>query len=201
MLRRTSFILWDEAPMAHRFLLEALHRALCDIKRNDSPFGGVVLLLAGDWRQVLPVVPRGSRGAIVQACILRSNLWQFFTVLTLDQNMRINGQSAEVQQFAEWVLELGNGSLPVSDVDKIVLPAQMCMPPNFDTAVDWAYPALQQNYSNRQWITERVILAPKNSIVDELNDKISRIFPGQETVLLSADKATNDDDAVELLMG
>ena len=43
-------IVWDEAPMAHRFLLEALDRSLRDIMNNDRPFGGKSLVLAGDFR-------------------------------------------------------------------------------------------------------------------------------------------------------
>ena len=42
---------WDEAPMNHRFQMEALDRTLRDITGKDSPFGGIVTVLSGDFRQ------------------------------------------------------------------------------------------------------------------------------------------------------
>ena len=44
--------------MSHRQALEALDRALQDLRGNEKIMGGVVLLLAGDFRQTLPVVPK-----------------------------------------------------------------------------------------------------------------------------------------------
>ncbi|GBG93408.1 hypothetical protein CBR_g68871, partial [Chara braunii] len=61
LIRMCSLIVWDEAPMTHRAQLEALNVTLQDICQTDEPFGGKVLLLAGDFRQVLPVVRRGTR--------------------------------------------------------------------------------------------------------------------------------------------
>ena len=44
-------IVWDEAPMSRRLHLEALDITLRDLMGNDEPFGGKVLVLAGDFRQ------------------------------------------------------------------------------------------------------------------------------------------------------
>lgn len=43
--------------MAYTKSLIALDRILRDLCGNESPFGGVVILLAGDFRQTLPVIP------------------------------------------------------------------------------------------------------------------------------------------------
>ncbi|CAJ2634937.1 unnamed protein product [Trifolium pratense] len=65
LLKQTKLIIWDEAPMAHRFTFEALERTLRDVmssyKNSDTIFGGKVIVFGGDFRQILPVVPRGSR--------------------------------------------------------------------------------------------------------------------------------------------
>ena len=50
LIRDSVVIIWDEAPMAHRFLLEALDRSLRDIMACEKPFGGKSLILAGDFR-------------------------------------------------------------------------------------------------------------------------------------------------------
>ena len=68
VIRRAKLIIWDEAPMAHRHLLEALDRTLRDLMDSDLPFGGKVIVLGGDFRQILPVVKRGSHVQIVAAC-------------------------------------------------------------------------------------------------------------------------------------
>jgi hypothetical protein len=39
-------------------------------------FGGKLVIFAGDWRQVLPVVVRGGRAQVVNACLKSSVLWE-----------------------------------------------------------------------------------------------------------------------------
>ena len=60
LLRQTTLIVWDEATMHHRKGYEALDRTLRDICGKDLPFGGIVVLLAGDFCQTLPVVQKGT---------------------------------------------------------------------------------------------------------------------------------------------
>ena len=108
-------IVWDEAPMNHRFLLEALDRTLRDITRNKlKPFGGKVIVLANDFRQVLPVIRNGSRAQIVAASIKRSSLWQCFQSFSFTEYMRVarNGSDDNLRSFDQWLLRLGNGTLP-----------------------------------------------------------------------------------------
>ena len=74
LLRQTKLIIWDEAPMAHRYIFECLERTLKDImstptKKCDTIFGGKVIVFGGDFRQILPVIPRGNRSDIVHASI------------------------------------------------------------------------------------------------------------------------------------
>ncbi|KAL5193130.1 Replication protein A DNA-binding subunit A [Glycine soja] len=44
LLQRTKLIIWDEAPMCHKFSFEALDKSLKDIMYNDRPFGGKVIV-------------------------------------------------------------------------------------------------------------------------------------------------------------
>jgi hypothetical protein len=41
------------------------------------------------FRQLLPVVQRGSRGDIVHSCVTFSDVWKHFTTLQLTKNMRV----------------------------------------------------------------------------------------------------------------
>jgi len=50
--------------MAHKFCFEALGRTLNDIMRKENKskpvFGGKVIVFGGDFRKILPVIPRGN---------------------------------------------------------------------------------------------------------------------------------------------
>ncbi|CAN1725636.1 hypothetical protein LINPERHAP1_LOCUS173 [Linum perenne] len=52
------------------------------------PFGGKTVLLGGDFRQTLPVVPNGGREDSINASLPRSYLWNYCTLLQLSINMR-----------------------------------------------------------------------------------------------------------------
>ena len=55
---------------------------------EDVPlFGGITVVFVGDFRQTLPVVPRGSRVQIVNASLCKSRLWRHIKVLHLTENM------------------------------------------------------------------------------------------------------------------
>ncbi|KAF7807930.1 ATP-dependent DNA helicase PIF1 [Senna tora] len=84
LMVHTKLIIWDEAPMAHRHCFEALDRTLRDIMKSQNPelsqhpFGGKVVVFGGDFRQILPVIPRASRQDIVLASLNDSYLWSSY---------------------------------------------------------------------------------------------------------------------------
>jgi ATP-dependent DNA helicase PIF1 len=53
------------------------------------PFGSLVMVFGNDFRQILPVVPRGTRGDVVAAALNHSNIWQHVRVFKLHINMRV----------------------------------------------------------------------------------------------------------------
>jgi hypothetical protein len=196
LIREAAIIVWDEAPMAHRFLLEALDRTLRDVTGAEDPFGGKVLLLGGDFRQVLPVVKRGSRAQIVAACLKRSPLWPHFRIFHLRENMRIRSSTDEAAAYADWVLRLGNGQLPTTEDDMVDLPANLCLPHDTGDLIEWTFPDLANNCHDPNWMFDRAILAPHNSVVDSINAAVISRFPGQEQHCISADGIVDDEDQV-----
>ena len=54
---------------------------------NDQAFGGKVVVLRGDFRQVLLVVPKVGREDITNASLCHSRIWRYTTILKLTQNM------------------------------------------------------------------------------------------------------------------
>ena len=87
LLRTTSLIIWDEVAMTRRQAVETLDRSLQDIMGCIKPFGGKVMVFGGDFRQILPVVPRGTRAQITDATLLRSYIWENVHKVNLVQNM------------------------------------------------------------------------------------------------------------------
>ena len=108
--------------MRHKYGLEAFDRTCRDIMGQvnplfaDIPFGNKLVVLGGDFRQVLPVVKKGSRKSTVLASINESVLWNSVKTLKLTINMRIRGMletdSIAAQEFSDLLLNIGNGNLP-----------------------------------------------------------------------------------------
>ena len=61
----TDAIIIDEASMLNKLVFETLHNSLKDTRNNDDLMGGIPILCCGDFRQILPVIPKGTRAAIV----------------------------------------------------------------------------------------------------------------------------------------
>ncbi len=118
LIKQTKLIIWDEAPMAHRFTFEAVNRSFRDITQIDKPFGGIIFIMGGDFRQILPVVIRGTRGQIIDACIKSSDLWKYVNVMRLTVNMRIQQQQDyEQQEFVNYLLQIGEGKKELLNSD------------------------------------------------------------------------------------
>ena len=121
VLRDAQVIVMDEATMGHRNVYRVVDALLRDIMGvvdpalEKVPFGGKVMVLAGDWRQLPPVVRHGSRAATVNATLKMSSLWEVFQILPLTINMRVHllgrdsAAGQHVQSFATWLLEVGSG--------------------------------------------------------------------------------------------
>jgi hypothetical protein len=102
-----------------RRAFKVVDRTLCDLMQLDDAhatekvFAGKTMVLGGGFRQILPIVPKGGREDIVNASLLQSHLWQHVTILRLHINMRVMAANSEKQrEFAKWVLNVGDGSLP-----------------------------------------------------------------------------------------
>lgn len=105
LLRRTRLIVWDEAPMLHRRDLECVERSLRDLRMSEAPFGGICMLLAGDFRQLLAVVRGGTAANTIDACLCQSSLWPMFRQHRLTRNLRL-GEGDEA--YARFLLQVSS---------------------------------------------------------------------------------------------
>lgn len=198
VLQQCAIILWDECPMAHKRSLEALNRTLQDLRNDQRPFSNALILLAGDFRQTLPVIPKSTAADALNACLKSSTLWQFVKRLTLTTNMHVqlqNDPSAAV--FSKQLLDIGNGKVQIDDAELITLPANFCtIVQSKEELIQKVFPNLVQQYKNLDWLSERAILAPKNEYVNRLNHSIQEKLPGTIVTYKSIDRVVDDDDAV-----
>ena len=138
LMRAASAIIWDEISAQHRLTVEAVDRTLRDLRGSVRPFGGLTVVLGGDFLQTLPVVPKGSREEVVDATVQRSPLWQHIEILRLRQNMRLDQANADTQQFAAWLLDVGHGRNMVDDIN-VRLPESMRVP-DVNSLIQSIYP-------------------------------------------------------------
>ena len=148
------------------------------------PFPGTTFVLAGDLRQTLPVVPKGTRNQVLDATILRSPLWKpsDWTVHHLSTNMRVQllqqqGLDAQEQAtFAAWLLRIGDGTDgPLVELRRdIVHPSTQPI-----DLIDTIYGSFAEP-ANRQpsALKGRCIVSPKNYSITELNRLMTESFPG-----------------------
>ncbi|XP_039967865.1 ATP-dependent DNA helicase pif1-like [Bactrocera tryoni] len=197
VLRQTDIILLDECTMTHKKSLEALDRTLKDIRGNAGIFGGALILLSGDFRQTLPVIPRSTPADEINACLKSSILWPHVQTMTLNINMRVQlNNDPSAYHFSKQLLDIGNGKIQSTN-GFITLPNNCCtIVESHDELIDRVFPNIVGNIMNHTWLRERAILAPKNVNVNDINFEIQEKLPGVVTLYKSFDSAMNQDDAV-----
>ena len=104
--------------MAPRYALEIMYRTLKDIISNDRLFGGKIDILGGEFRQLLPILPRSIRSEVINLSIQCSILWNVFHKFQLTWNIRAIDEDIS---FPKFVLEVENGDLNDSN-DNIDIP-------------------------------------------------------------------------------
>lgn len=173
--RDCKLIVWDESTMAHKGGFEALSRT-----GNNRVMGGVTVLLAGDFRQTLPVVPRGTRADEIKACIKLSYLWPVIQKISLKKNMRVNlrgGVSAG--QFSELLFKIGDGEYSVFESKIVILSDLSIVVNSLADLASKIYPDIENLMEkSTEWLCERAILTPKNSMAAVINKILIDSFEG-----------------------
>ena len=198
LILQTALIIWDEVPMQHRHCFEAVDRALRDIRQEDSLFGGIPVILGGDFAQIPPVIRNGDRPEIVNASIRQSFIWNYIQTIHLRINMRVRGNSVDAIHFKDWLYRMTYS--PEYQNTTIGLPNYIHTTTSLDSLISQVYPEdLLANTANRsQELYKSAILATRNITVDEINEKILEAMPGISLRLVSADSVEESDDDDEV---
>jgi len=145
---------------------ELLRSARCIIwdevvPQNRAAFGGITILFGGDFQQTLPVVQKGTRAEIVDATITRSYLWADVEIVNLHQNMRLQGDPNS-ENFAQWLNMLAD---------------------SVESLINFVYPDVHSSPPPPpEYFRNRMILAPRNVDVNDVNEVILNRMDGDEAV-------------------
>ncbi|OWY96829.1 Helitron helicase [Phytophthora megakarya] len=136
LIRQARLIIWDEVPMMHRSCFEVVDRTFRDIMDKDrEPFGGKAIVFSGDHRQILPVLKDATRATeTLKAFLKASPLWRHLKQVRHFENMRVRtapdpDDAAELAEFAEVLLQIGEGRFPVNHEGDICLLRDICVFP------------------------------------------------------------------------
>ncbi|UYV80140.1 hypothetical protein LAZ67_18001816 [Cordylochernes scorpioides] len=198
ILQQSSLFIWDECTMAHRRSIEALDRTLTDLRDNNSIMGGVTFLFVGDFRQTLPVIPKGTRADEVNACLKRSHIWGSIVKLSLTINMRSHLFGDRGSSFSQLLLELGNGTFATHEGLISIASSDLCvLVEDIHTLISSVYPNIGSLLTMPlSWFSERALLAPRNDAVDKINEYILCKFIAPSRTYLSIDTVVDPNDSV-----
>jgi hypothetical protein len=108
VLRNASLIIIDEISMVHKEALRIIDHLLKNVMGNDRLFGGKLILVGGDYQQLLPVVNNVTGVEAAQYSPCYSRLWPRFKMFTLRENRR----AVEDPEYAAHLAHVGSGTHP-----------------------------------------------------------------------------------------
>ncbi|XP_031271106.1 uncharacterized protein LOC116129507 [Pistacia vera] len=203
--------------MANRYCFEALDKSLRNILSDKDPsnanrvFGGITVALGGDFRQILPVTPKGKKYDVMQACLSSSPHWEHVMVLKLIENMRLKKnfpsdvQLDELTTFDRWLLQISKGTGVSEDESFIEILEDLKLSQHRnpkERIVNAVFSNLSAKIGNVDYIRDRAILTARNDTTQKLNDYIIQKLKLESKTYCSSDntckaaKTSNDDDDI-----
>lgn len=202
-IKNANVIIWDEAPMMSRLIFEAVDRTFQDIMKDPSPFGGKIMIFGGDFRQVTPVVPRGSQTQIENSSLKFSNFWPQVETLKLTRNMRV-ADDPENDEFVRFLLRVGEGREPTISVNghdnlinipnqHVFRPVPVDSPEGEKQFIRLIYPDIEYQALDPDLMAERALLTCLNAKVDALNASALDLMPGESQTYTSMDSIPDEE--------
>ncbi len=87
IIEKTDVLIIDEVSMLHDFRLDMVDEVCRLVRRKDEPFGGIQVVMSGDFFQLPPINREGSRAG---SFIVESQVWRELdpVILYLDEQFR-----------------------------------------------------------------------------------------------------------------
>ena len=189
----------DEVTMMSKVDLERIDRTMQFLMDNKKPFGGKIVILSGDFRQILPVEPKPVDS--INTCLKKSYLWTqgIIKPISLTINERVR-QFGGHDSYSTFLMYVGLGLLKTKKTrlfrvfkeytdEFIRIPTHIGETQivkeydGLDSFVDDLFPNISMNDS----IPQSVVLTPKNKNMHEINDMcLTRYRTNDEPISLKS---------------
>ena len=125
VISKTDVLIIDEISMLHDFRLDMIDKVLRTVRENDQPFGGIQLVMSGDFFQLPPVNRPNEQGG---GFVVYSDAWQELqpAVLYLERQYRQNDE-----QLLEILTALRTGDVRRRHVEALLVRTEV-EPPDGD---------------------------------------------------------------------
>ena len=125
VISKTDVLIIDEISMLHDFRLDMIDKVLRTVRENDQPFGGIQLVMSGDFFQLPPVNRPNEQGG---GFVVYSDAWQELqpAVLYLERQYRQNDE-----QLLEILTALRTGDVRRRHVEALLARTEI-EPPDGD---------------------------------------------------------------------
>ncbi|XP_058762197.1 uncharacterized protein LOC131635579 [Vicia villosa] len=169
--------------MASKFCFQALDKTLRDVMstygNSKKVFGGKVVVFGGDFRQILPIIPRGNQSDSVHFAINASYIWD-----------SVKGKISEP-----------NDGYADIEIPRDILIEDFCDP--IVAIVDSTYPSFLDNYQSYDYLKSQAILASTIEVVNQINNRILNLMPGESKEYYSSNTVDrseiHDNNILEVL--
>jgi hypothetical protein len=212
LLLATKVFIIDEAFFLHRECLEAFHS--CEKLRG---LRGKIILLAGDRKQLIPVVENGTKADQLSVCLSSSEIWKLVgsRIFELKENMRLsktnNMSSTELQSqlnYASMLEDIGSNTSENTEAftddtcqideqiykikcsQKYVVSGDSDTSSILDSSLSWLY----ESGFTVDNISSSAVIVGTNKFVDMWNKKIQTMNNGEERLFVSTDYLADIDD-------
>jgi hypothetical protein len=158
--------------MQHKHCFTFVYRTFTNLLQNEHIFDEISMILNDDFAQILFVVSRDNREAIVDANIQQCFFWSRFRQLILQQNMRIRHEIAN-QFFANWIERM---FYEFTFYDRIELSRKISQMNDLREFVDTIFLAnlMMNAYHDFSSFNNRIVLIMHNDTIKQLNNMILR---------------------------
>ncbi|SGY57450.1 BQ5605_C006g04273 [Microbotryum silenes-dioicae] len=184
LFRMCDLIVWDDAPMQHCQCFQLVDRMLQDVRFSTARFGGLTVVLAVEVLHLsvssnpsLTFRPYTKRGTVQAQTNMR---------LLAAADRMTETEREKAQDFANWLLRL----------------LLLATTRNRSGLIRHVYPVPALNLDNMslsakiEYFRNRAILAPKNLQVDQINDMVLDLLPGEPQTFYSADSVENKHESL-----
>ncbi|EFP03982.1 hypothetical protein CRE_30538 [Caenorhabditis remanei] len=185
-LASVDCVIWDEISMSDKRIVHAVDNLFKDLKNNDLPFGGILIIFGGDWRQILPIVEGAKNEGVIPYTLKNTEMWRLMKKFELTKNQR----AEEDSEYAKLILSIGNGANYVNTKRQMIaIPEKYVERGEEKDLINWVFPDV-----NDIKLTESAaILTTDNKTALRVNDEIIDRLDGDFREFLSIDTADRDN--------